>query len=311
MPDALLAREKHVIRQLHEHYRVADRPAAFTEPVGPSLNNLFVLSVEGSRWAGRKLPTRDPDGSWYLSSIIQPPMLLGPLTHIGYEDAGVTLHFITTARHEKSVIARRALHSADSALYFPFPVLDATAQELVIKAADWSFSDAFIQTLEADERHFRDLCANLLQHSLEPGAVLLDPACSNGTFIASMARALPHARCIGADRSLVMIEQAQRRYPGVEFHHRAAEDSFQSVAGCDVLLLRFLNAEVMGRHEAQALLARLLARLKPGARAIIFGHTPVLPNVAYCAAQLGLTLKSSLAARPGHIELFEFYVVQA
>lgn len=47
MPDALLAREKYVIRQLHQNYRVPDQPASFTEPVGPGLNSLFVLTVDG------------------------------------------------------------------------------------------------------------------------------------------------------------------------------------------------------------------------------------------------------------------------
>ena len=108
-----------------------------------------------------------------------------------------------------------------------------------------------------------------------------------------------------------MVEQARARYPAVRFYHRAAEHKPQAVAECDVLLLRLLNAEVMARDDAQALLRLLLAQLKSGARAIIFGHTPVLPNIGYWAAELGLTLESSLAARPGRIELFEFYVVQA
>ena len=310
MPDALLAREKYVIRQLHQNYRVPDQPASFTEPVGPGLNSLFVLTVDGVQWIGRKLPTQSPDRMWHLSSIIQPAMLLGPLTHVRYGDSGVTLHFITTAKHEKSIIFKRALQRPESSLYFPYPAMDSTGQELVIHDQDWTFSESFAKTLDADERHFRDYCSALLQHSLRPGAVLLDPACSTGTFIASLARSLPHTCCIGADRSLSMIEQARARHPDVQFYHRTAQETPYAVADCDVLLLRFLNAEVLTRDEAHALLRLLLTHLKPGATAIVFGHTPVLPNVGYLADTLGLSLKSSLASRPGHIELFEFYVLQ-
>lgn len=311
MPEALIAREKLVIWQLKKHFRVPDQPASFTEPVGPGLNHLFVLSVDGVRWLGRKLPSQHPDGSWHLSSIIKPSMLLGPLTHIRYGNDGITLHFITTAKHEKSIIIKKALHNTDSVLYYPFPVLDDRGQEQVMAAQDWAFTEALAQTLEADERHFLEHCAALLQGSLQPGAVVFDPACSTGAFIASLAQALPHIRCMGADRSLSMVEQARARHPAVRFYHRAAEHKPQAVAECDVLLLRLLNAEVMARDDAQALLRLLLAQLKSGARAIIFGHTPVLPNIGYWAAELGLTLESSLAARPGRIELFEFYVVQA
>lgn len=118
--DALLAREKYVIRQLHQNYRVPDQPASFTEPVGPGLNSLFVLTVDGVQWIGRKLPTQSPDRMWHLSSIIQPAMLLGPLTHVRYGDSGVTLHFITTAKkHEKSIIFKRAPATPRKHVVFP------------------------------------------------------------------------------------------------------------------------------------------------------------------------------------------------
>ena len=307
-------REQHVQQQIHTLCSMTvHQHASWTEPLGPGLNNVFMLNIEDSLWVGRKTLTMAFGGRQHLSSLIRPSMLLGRFTRIVYGSDGITVQFITAGEAEKTQLFQRALNLTGSELYFPFPVLDSHAQEYVMHEEHWRFSETLAQTLNEDERHFRDHCTALLQSRLKPGARLLDPACSTGAFIASMASALPHTRCVGADCSLSMVAQARTRHrlPNLQFHHRAAQEAPQPTAECDVLFLRFLNAEVMSRDHAQHLLMMLLKHLKHGAMAIVFGHTPVLPNIRYWAHAAGLKLISSLAARPDHLELFECYVLQS
>ena len=67
----------------------------------------------------------------------------------------------------------------------------------------------------------------------------------------------------------------------------------------------------MTRATATRLLVHLCGCLNPGARIIVFGHTPVLPDIPLMARQLGLNLVSCVAARPGRTELFQFYLLEA
>ena len=306
--------EQHVMQQIREICCMkTHQHASWTEPVGPGLNNLFMLTIKDTLWVGRKTLTTAFEGRQHLSSLIQPSMLLGRFTRVVYENDGITVQFITACEQEKTQLFLLASNLTDSALYFPYPVLDNRAQEHVMREEHWRFSEALAHTLDRDEQHFREHCIALLQSRLTPGAQLLDPACSTGAFMASIARALPHTRCTGADCSSSMVDQARARHrlPNLEFHHRAAQATLEPAAECDVMFLRFLNAEVMSRDQAQHLLVLLLKQLKPGAMAIVFGHTPVLPNMGYWAGVLDLNLMSSLAARPGQLELFECYVLQS
>lgn len=311
--EQAVLRERQLIVQCRENYKTPNQPASFIEPVGPGLNNFFIVHVAGIRWVGRKLLSVRADGRLHLSSLIKPCMLLGPLTHLIFAECGLTLHFITTSENQKTELFESALLQLDSQLYYPFPVLNSLGQERIIGAQDWVFSEALAHTLNTDEQHFRDHCSDLLAPLIKPGALLFDPACSTGEFIASMARNLPGTCCIGSDSSLSMVEHARAHHalPGLTFHHRAAENMLQTVADCDVLFLRFLNAEVMSRDDAHKLLELLLGQLKKGALAIVFGHTPVLPNIHYHAHTLGLNLRSCVAGASGQPALFECYVLES
>lgn len=282
------------------------------EPLGPALNDVFVLTVGGRRWLGRKRPYHDENGEEYLSSILLPEMLLGHLEQIQWGDAGIAFYLKTMPPEEKQQVFHQAQHQPGSEITFTFPVMDDRGREFVCPADLWQADKPLAEQLNADEAHFREHCVALLYDSgLTPGAVIHDPACSTGQFIAQLARALPGLRCQGSDRSASMIQHAKRHHPGVTFELADAGHCANHRNRYDVLILRFLNAEVVTRADAEHLLRRQATTLKPGGLIIVFGHTPVLPAMPYMAQALGLRLESCVAARPGREELFQFYQLRS
>lgn len=308
---SILTNELGLIRQIKALPHIPEQRRRLNSAAGPTLNCLFILTVQSDIYVGRKLLTQTKDRGWQQSSCLLPDHLLGKLFNINYGNNGFSITFTTLAEAEKYSVFEAAIHHSTSDIFFPFPLLDGIGQECVLSQADWADAAAQAEQLDQDERHFRDYCSAFLKPLMSPNKLLYDPACSTGTFIGCMAQAFPETRCIGSDHSPAMIEHARLRHPALEFHHADAATMVQTVSRCDVLFLRFLNAEVLYRDEAQELFCTFARALKPGALLIMFGHTPVLVNVSYWGQKLGLTLKSSLAARTGHTELFEFYVLEA
>ncbi|MHA3735836.1 class I SAM-dependent methyltransferase [Pseudomonas sp. Eth.TT006] len=281
----------------------------FIEPRGPGLHHLFILRLNDGDWVGRKiLQHREPDG-WHLSSALKPWMLLGPLLQWHWGDQGLLVDFRAVSAQQQQAAFQRAQASTDSELYFPFPAMDEQGREFVCPAEYWQCDAAFADQLNADEQHLREYCADLIKTFSQPGMVIHDPACSTGEFIATLAQALPDCVCLGSDRSASMIEHARHRHRAstVRFSLADARDTAADATPCDVLILRFLNAEVMTREEAAQLLRDMAARVRPQGTILLFGHTPVLPAVPFEAQALKLQLLSSTAARTDHNELFQFY----
>ncbi|MCX2545562.1 class I SAM-dependent methyltransferase [Pseudomonas sp. COW5] len=281
----------------------------YLEPPGSGLHHVFFLRVNGEVWVGRKRLQRDRHFRWRASSVLKPCMLLGPLLHSLWGDEGLSIGYRTASAEQKAQTFERALRLADSEILFPFPIVDAAGREAVCPADFWQCSESLAEQLNNDEQHLREQCAGLLQAITETGALIYDPACSTGEFIAHLARALPDCLCLGSDRSATMIEHARQVHgrTSVEFRLLDASDAFDAGIHCDVLILRFLNAEVLTRREARAAFESLIRCVKPGGTLLVFGHTPVLIPVVWLASAHNLQLESSVAARPGQTELFQFY----
>lgn len=279
------------------------------EPSGAGLHQLFVLRVSGSDWVGRKVLQHSESEGWYTSSLLTPSMLFGPLTEWQWGNQGALIYFRTASAQEKETAFHDAPAHSDSELRFPFPALDHNRLESVCAPDYWQCDESFATRLNADEGHFRQHCVSLLNTLTRPGAVIHDPACSTGEFIAHLAGELPDRQCLGSDRSASMIEYAKKRHgasPARLFladAHQIATTGMQ----CDVLILRFLNAEVMSREDAEQAFRDMVACIKPGGTVLLFGHTPVLLAVPYLAQVMKLKLISSVACRSGHTELFQFY----
>ncbi|WP_199444350.1 class I SAM-dependent methyltransferase [Umezawaea beigongshangensis] len=89
---------------------------------------------------------------------------------------------------------------------------------------------------------------------------MFDPACSTGTFLSSPADAVPRARCLGADLSPATVRRAAARSANVVVADAAHPPL--PPGSVDLLVVRFLNAEVVPRATAGPLftaLARLVA----------------------------------------------------
>lgn len=281
----------------------------YIEPRGPGLHHLFVLRVNGNAWVGRKILQHSDPRGWYVSSVLKPWMLLGPLVQWQWGNQGAVICFRTVSAQEKEAAFANALTQSNSALSFPFPALDDGGREFVCPPDFWQWNPALAALLDTDEAHFRQYCSALLKTLSNPGSVILDPACSTGELITHLAAQLPDRHCLGSDRSASMIEHALERHgtSAVRFFLADARHIAKSDVRCDVLILRFLNAEVMTRKDAQRAFQDMLACVNPGGTILLFGHTPVLLAVPHMAHSLRLELVSSVAARPGHAELFEFY----
>ncbi|MBC2381353.1 class I SAM-dependent methyltransferase [Pseudomonas sp. WS 5106] len=278
------------------------------EPLGFGLTQLFILNTGSRHWAGRIKPLPDEQGQRRLSSILHPSMLLGPLAAHHWSNEGVALFYQAATPDAKHLAFVEAQQHAQGEVYFPYPSLRPSREEFVCPPSFWECNDERATQLNRDEAHFREHCVAVLRERLKPGALIHDPACSTGELIAHLAKALPNCLCLGSDLSASMIAHASKRFADSPVRFRHADAAHESPA-CDALILRFLNAEVVTRRDADTLLRTLLSSLKPGGIALIFGHTPVLPAVPWAAQQLGITLESSIAARPGKLELFQFYLL--
>ncbi|MEX3777582.1 trans-aconitate 2-methyltransferase [Pseudomonas sp. MYb118] len=304
-----LHRERHLARSFSRLQTVPGQLDRFIEPFGPGLHHLFVLRLDGIEWVGRKILQHNESAGWHLSSLLQPWMLLGHLIEWQWGNQGAVVYFRAVDEQEKHSAFHAALTQPESEVRFPFPLMDKAGRESICRANDWQCDASLAARLNADEAHFREHCAALLKTLSAPGAVILDPACSTGEFIAHLAHALPDRQYLGSDRSASMIEHALRRHGHGAVRFSLGDARLVAASGirCDVLVLRFLNAEVMTRKDAQGLFTDLVACVKPGGTILLFGHTPVLLGVPYLAQVWKLALISRVAARPGRSELFQFY----
>lgn len=276
--------------------------------IGPCLSEVFVLTVNTVLYLGY----RTLDAHIQTGSLLAPWMLLGRLQSAGWKEDGLHCRYVEPSLDEKHDAFRLALASPRNRLHFPFPVIDEQGEELVPPPAFWDDIERLANRLDSQECHFRQLSIEQLRQLGFTRGLLYDPACSTGTFIGALAEALPNTRCLGSDLSPCMIEHARQRNARAKLQFSVADAASPIVApaSCDVLVLRFLNAEVMLRDHAVALFHSLIERLKPGGVVILFGHTPLLFAVNEEASRAGLNVLRSLAALPGCDQIFQFYVLE-
>ena len=279
--------------------------ARITEPVGPGLNNLFLLRVDGIEHLGCRVPGANGE----LDSRLTPDMLLGTLLEARWDEQGWHCQYQPLTDSQCSALFQQALTSSSHRIHFPFPELDSQCREQIAPPSFWDAPQDLAKRLDRQEQHFRDTTIALLSGRLRPGAIIHDPACSTGTFIATLARALPNSQCMGADRSAAMIDHATacHHLPNLSFEIADAQVPVMPKGSCDVLILRFLNAEMMTRACALALFEQLTGLIRPGGMALVFGQSSVLFDVGQQARRLGLQVASSLAGVPGSPQLFQFY----
>ena len=273
-----------------------------------SLNQYFFLHTNGTCFLGRRfLPSKETVSKYF--SLIEPEMLLGRFQDFTYGDQTVDFYFLPCTLQEAREIFSSAASDKTSEIVFPFPVLDNQLKEMVCPDEYWSEASQNAEKYAQEEVHFVNACSSLLQRRFFQTARVFDPACSTGDFIAALSGSLSHMAFIGADKSPAMIAKARNRHPDRNITFLVSDADAHDGMMCDVLILRFLNSEVVLRSDAEHHLQRLLRYVQPGGIIILFGHTPVLAPVKWLCDQLQLKFVSALdSTRDGR--LFQFYVIE-
>nr|WP_239135454.1 class I SAM-dependent methyltransferase [Streptomyces sp. SID12488] len=220
----------------------------------------------------------------------------------------VVFHFTARSVEERAAVLARAAKDGEADIDFLFPRLDSDWNEALVPPHVWDGTAELADNLDPDEAHFRAAAALLLRDLVQPGDTIYDPACSTGRFVSSLGEAFPDCRVLASDASEKMVELARRRIPDAfvanGLGRPAPEESVQ------VLVMRFLNAEVLSVDTAVAGFRSLVRLIAPGGHALVFGHTPVLPAVRQLAEETGLEVRSAVAATPGtEDEVFQFYLL--
>ncbi|GBG37200.1 class I SAM-dependent methyltransferase [Mycobacterium montefiorense] len=220
------------------------------------------------------------------------------------DNCGVTFHYRAAHKAERLNIFRGADPLATE-IIFPYPLLDNAGNEYVSPSGEWDENLTLINGLDADELHLREHGFNLAEKFLVPGSVIYDPACSTGTYLGSLSRYFPNCNFIGSDRSFAMTQRAAEKIPRV-FVADAGNAPIAN-GSIDLLILRFLNAEVMPRTIAGDLFIQLSNLVSPRGRIFMFGHTPLLLDVSSAAHAANLQIESQIGVEPRSAGIFQFY----
>jgi 2-polyprenyl-3-methyl-5-hydroxy-6-metoxy-1,4-benzoquinol methylase len=301
-----LRREREIDEAVGEHgFGPVDRLSSWTEESPFALCQYFVLRVGGQTWLGRKLV---PEGRTDPSSVLTPRMLMGEFATLRFTRERVVFYFTARSAEERAAVLARAAKDSEADLDFPFPRLDSDWNEALVPAHVWDGTAELADNLDPDEAHFRAAAAVVLDGLVRPGDTLYDPACSTGRFVSSLGEAFPAARVLASDASAQMVELAKRRIPDAFVADGLAGPVPE--ASVQVLVMRFLNSEVLSAETAVAGFRSLARLISPGGHALVFGHTPVLPAVRHLAAETGLLVRSAVAATPGtEDQVFQFYLL--
>jgi hypothetical protein len=307
---AQVAHELARLAELQREYEEAGPSGlrCFVEPDPGRRHLVFHLVVDERTYVGRKLLEHTPGQPPRPTSRITPVMLLGALHSTLHTEADTRFVYRPLGAERKRALLREACETPGARLYFPYALLDAQGREAVPSSEFWRVTDALAAVLDRGEVHLREHTLETLRGlPLAPGALAWDPACSTGTFLGEVKRAFPFLRAVGSDLSPSMVERARPKLD------EASVGDAREGAGppaCDLLFLRFLNAEVMTCLQAEVLFRALVRRVRPGGYVFVMGHTPVLPSVELLAGLEGLEVLRALGGRPGHEEVFQYYVLR-
>ncbi len=268
---------------------------------------LFLLTVNNQIYSGIRQILADPVTRTAKYSLIHHDMLLGRYHSFCHHENGVSAYYWPLTDEQKAIVLQTAIKNPLSALIFPYAFMDEDQKELVSPPEYWNISEADANYLDTGEEYLRAYTADILrQLHLPPNSIVYDPACSTGRLLASIQDAHPQLRVVGADISSHMVVIASKRISDVSC--LTPSELIAAAEKCDVLILRFLNSEVMKREEAENYFVKFAEALQPGRYALMFGYTAILVNVLYMASRCGLEIERAI----GHDDeyIFEYYVLR-
>lgn len=272
--------------------------------------DLFVARVRCVQWVGCKIPVPLRTGSPPVKScLIDASMILGLLDQVQISSGGVTLYIRPADEQERSEAFGQLVSSSLNDIQYPFTriVVDGRLDEPVTTPDYWVPSPERVRELDEAEAPLRDHAVHVLHRYGIGGGRVFDPACSTGTFLAHVQQHFPEAWTIGQDLSEAMLQFAGPHLD--EVYHGDSMVPRVAPGSVDLLILRFLNVNVVTTQKALLLFATCARTVAPGGLVLVLGHTPVLVPSAYFE-QSGFTVLERLGATPGGRAAFQFYVLR-
>jgi isonocardicin synthase len=270
--------------------------------------DIFVLSVGGEDWVGRKRPARvspGPGAPRRKGCLVEPSMILGRLVRTAPTAHG---HYLVAYAAAEPGEAEEAFRRIDGRSELSYPLLRLrNGAEVAQPPEFWDRNAEDSALLDADESLLREEVCRRLDGAIPPDAVIYDPACSSGAFLARLLRQFPRARAIGQDRSARMAALARDRI--AEVHLGDSLRPACAPGSADVVLCRHLNVDVVVSGDAPELFRAAAGTLRPGGLMVVLGHTPVLLRGAWMEAE-GFEAVTRCALTPSGHAAFQLYILR-
>lgn len=217
----------------------------------------------------------------------------------------VVIKYFTLSQSERISLLQKSLTNA--AISFPFPLYPKEIQQIIASDNYWDNTSA--EKLDADERVLRDtIIANLNKYiDKSKKYTVYDPACSSGTFLAQLVNAYTNLTPIASDISPKMVELAKTKLPDV-FVSDAKLSTQHLNTEVDILILRFLNYEVVEDDIACEIIEQLVKIVKNDGIIVAFGYTPVLNIVPSFLVSIGWQMINAVFEVPNQNALVQGYI---
>lgn len=267
---------------------IAERPVAvFRDKTFNMPQNIFIIKnfKNGVDIVGRKIISNlflNKKINAVNCSKISASMILGILICKIIEGSNISIKYYPLEKSEKISIFSKIAKDRGLNIEFPFRYKDfITNKEKQSPICGWSINEKKAVYLGEGEAHIREYIINYLNQNglVKTGTAIFDPACSTGQFLYELKKEFPKCTTIGQDLSQDMVDYAKSYvdsvYCGDSIQPKVMKNSV------DILLLRFLNSEVVTTVMAHRLFNSLIGVLRSGGVIFCFGHTPVLIRLKY------------------------------
>jgi uncharacterized protein YjbI with pentapeptide repeats/SAM-dependent methyltransferase len=205
------------------------------------------------------------------------PVVLAPSAILGQQLAATTRGSVVDL---VVVPAPQAEIEAAYAVGPDVEILAAPDPPDVLAAECWATVD-----LAAIDREEACLTGELtaLAAALPAGAMVIDPSCSSGAALATVAAARPDVRLYGSDRSPEMVAAARARLPS-HAQLAVADARYGIGVRADMCILRCAAHTIVSAADADAILDRCVKQLRPGGVLVMYSVLPLYHDAAALAA---------------------------
>lgn len=233
--------------------------------------------------------------------------ILGELQSFRCTQDRVWIHFRGLTAVERGSVWASLKIETNSSIEFPFCALDQDGKEMRTAIEGWEHSENFEKELEAGEEQLMAASlAAMKKFKIESGTVY-DPACSTGIYLSYLKSKISGIKTVGQDLSKDMIDAARSRLDQVFVGD--AKSPAVPKNSVDLLILRFLNSEVLTTAYAQQIAEPIVDVLKPNGFAFAFGFTPLLLSADFLKS-LGFEILQTHFFSEENQSIYPFYILK-